>query len=181
MSRLLLLVRHGEAVPKDVGVDDFERVLTRKGSIASKRGAEAVIHAGLRVEHLISSPADRALETAHLYGKKLGYPIEAIRIAPSLYQAGSVNSLVGEIRRLDKSVRSAAYVGHSPMLDKVAAHFVTGFAGPIQKGTAVAIRFEAATWAGVLRGSGSLIFIAENADGGKRAAVTTGRHRRPRS
>lgn len=179
-SRLLLLIRHGQAVPKNVGLDDFERVLTSAGRKESARHAQVIAQAGHRIDHICSSPADRALETAHAFADRLDYPIEKIRIAPSFYLSTSIKTLIGDIGKLDKSIRCAAYVGHSPALDRIAAHFVSGFAGPIQKGSVVGIKIDSASWAAAHKGVGSLSFITGSAIDRKRKSAAP-RHRQPRS
>lgn len=155
---LLLLIRHGEAVPKDVGLDDFERALTPDGASGCDQTAEALAQHGIRMDIMISSPADRALETAHTFARRLGYPTRRVRISFPLYESRTIRPLVGEIRALERTARTVALVGHCPILDELAAYFVPGFKAAISKGGMVGISFDSETWTETGRGAGRLVF-----------------------
>jgi phosphohistidine phosphatase len=81
----LVLVRHAEA--EDGDGDDFARRLTdhgrsQAGVVATKLGA-----AGVRADRIVTSPAPRALATAHLVAPGLGRAAADVREDMALYGA----------------------------------------------------------------------------------------------
>ncbi|HVP06806.1 MAG TPA: histidine phosphatase family protein [Candidatus Acidoferrum sp.] len=133
-ARLLLLVRHGKAAPKNVGLTDFERVLTEEGQADCDRVARDVRMLGLKLDLILSSPADRALETAHLFAGRVNYPYSQIGIVDSLYTSPAIRPQVALIRTLKKSVRTVALCGHNPSFDQLASYFICNPARSLAKG-----------------------------------------------
>jgi phosphohistidine phosphatase len=64
---------------------------------------------------LVSSPAKRALKTAKLFAKALGYPRQAIQIQEALY-AGRLDTLQALVATLDERCSRACLFGHNPEL-----------------------------------------------------------------
>jgi phosphohistidine phosphatase len=157
-ARLLCLVRHGEAAPKDVGLDDFERPLTAKGNRECEKVARKLHKAHASFNLLISSPADRALETAHIFAAELEYPIQQIQIIDSLYTAHSPSEIVTIIKKIDESTQSVALFGHNPMFSELASYFVGDFNHSVAKGAAVGIKVYGLSWNEISRHRGSLEF-----------------------
>ena len=157
--RLLLLARHGKAAPKDVGLTDFETILTEAGTEECEKVAAEANAMKLSVDLMLSSPADRALETAHLFARRLAYPVQKIQIAEILYTAGSIRPLVAHIRHLDSRAHTVAIFGHNPLLEDLVTHFVIGFSQNLPKGAVAGIEFETASWADVAKGRGQLLFF----------------------
>jgi phosphohistidine phosphatase len=167
---LLLLARHGRAAPKNAGLTDFERILTQTGLEESgcvAAATKARVHSD---DLMLSSPADRALETAHVYARHLKYPVQKIQIVEKIYSAGSIRSLVAYIRSLEHIMRTVALFGHNPLLDELAAYFVPGFSQTVPKSAVLGIEFETSSWADISKGKGHLQFFLVPAENGARPA-----------
>jgi phosphohistidine phosphatase len=156
---LLLLVRHGKAAPKDIGLSDFGRILVRTGVHECKRVLEKLKGKKIAVDLMISSPADRALETAHLFARRLGYPVQKIKIADILYAADSIQPVAAFIRSLDNAAHTVEMIGHNPILNELTAHFLPDFSQNIPTGAIVGIQFKAASWVETAKGQGKLAFF----------------------
>ena len=159
IERLLVLIRHGKAAPKNVGLSDFERILTLKGGRECGRVAKAVADMGIKFDILISSPADRALETAHRVASAVNYPYLKIRIDDALYSSGTTRTLVAQIQKIDRKCKVVALCGHNPAIDNLAAHFVPKFGDSVEKGAMVGIALGSESWRKAAKGSGSIRFI----------------------
>lgn len=157
-SRLLLLIRHGKAAPKDIGLSDFERVLTADGATECRNMATLLESHVAGLDQILSSPADRALETAHLFAKALSFPIEQIALVPDLYSSHGTKAIIARVKRTEPRVKLIAFVGHNPMLDDLAAFFIPGFSESIDKSGVVAISFGKLPWAEIRKGAGKLTF-----------------------
>ncbi len=171
VTRLLLLIRHGQAAPKDAGLDDFERVLTAGGAAECRVVGERLRGMSLSVDMMLSSPADRALETAHYFAPFLSIPVQQVRIVPSLYGSGSVRPMMSRLQSLPDTVRTVAVVGHSPSLENLAAHLVLGFDGELPKGGVAGIAVEEGDWKHLRKGIARLHFLLTPRDAGKQVSA----------
>ena len=156
---LLLLIRHGKAAPKNVGLSDFERILTQTGLEESERVAAATRDKLRSIDLMISSPADRALETAHIFARNFKYPIQKIQVFEKVYSADSIQPLVEYIRDLGHIARTVAIFGHNPLFDGLAAHLIPGFSRTMPKSAVLGIEFEAISWADISKVKGHLLFF----------------------
>jgi len=71
MSRELLLLRHGKS-DWNSGVTDFRRPLKDRGKRGAQRMGTWLWQQDLRPDLILSSPAERALTTAHKCCKSMG-------------------------------------------------------------------------------------------------------------
>lgn len=156
---LLLLVRHGKAAPKNAGLSDFERILTQKGLEESEHAAATTKAKVGSIDLMLSSPADRALETAHVFARHFRYPVQKIRIAEIVYSAESIQPLLACIRNLDNARRTVAVFGHNPLFDELASYFISGFIRTIPKSAVLGIEFQTDSWADIAGGKGRLLFF----------------------
>jgi phosphohistidine phosphatase len=177
-SRLLLLIRHGKAAPKDTGLSDFERVLTKEGAEDCALVGTELSGKNLSVDLMLSSPADRALETAHLFASSLNYPAHNIRITDALYSSDSIVPMLAELKHLPVDARTVALFGHNPSFDELAAHFIPGFSQSIPKGAAVAISLDAGLWSNLKKGIGRLQFMVSPMDIREKPPMLQNRARR---
>jgi phosphohistidine phosphatase len=143
--KVLYLVRHAKAVPADVGVNDFKRALTKSGRHDAQAMSERLRKKGILPELFISSPADRALETAHIFAKTLGYPLQKIELKDEIYE-NIEDTLQNLIKGLDERYSTVMLFGHHPSLSSLASHLVHDFDAEIRVSGVVGIAFDVATW-----------------------------------
>ena len=63
MTRELLILRHGKS-DWEAGTDDFHRPLKDRGKRGAQRVGVWLLQQGLLPDHVVSSPAERAIVTA---------------------------------------------------------------------------------------------------------------------
>ena len=158
-GRLLILVRHGRAAPKNIGLTDFERILVPKGVEESRTIAAATRKKVHTIDRILSSPADRAMETAHLFATCFKYPLHRIRIVEMIYFADSVQPLVRYLQHLGGVGSTVAMFGHNPLLDELASYWLPGFSETMPKSAALGLEFNARSWADISKGKGRLRFF----------------------
>jgi phosphohistidine phosphatase len=117
--RRLLLVRHAKSSRDDPTLADRERPLNDRGLRDAPRMGERLAKRGVRPDLVVSSPALRALATAHLLAKKLRYDVEAIVVDERLY-AASPDVLLHVIRGFGEAPKCVVLVGHNPELSALA-------------------------------------------------------------
>jgi len=117
MSRELLLLRHGKAEefsPRG----DFHRELKNKGKRHAQRIAIWLASHGLVPDHVVTSSAERALNTARKCCKAMGFPAQGIEADDALYLA-SVPQLLERLHRLPAEAQRVMLVGHNPGLEQL--------------------------------------------------------------
>jgi phosphohistidine phosphatase len=125
---LLMLVRHAHAGERDPAKwpDDRERPLTGKGRKVQRRMGRLLDRLGLVPGLILSSPWQRAAQTAALLAETLELeqpvvPCDALATEPDLSRLADY---VGDRVRDD----IVALVGHSPWLEELAAILLGGTA-----------------------------------------------------
>jgi phosphohistidine phosphatase len=120
LLRQLTIVRHAHAQAHDPEIEDFERKLDKRGRREVQEIAERARRLKLRPDHLVASPADRALETARELAKALDFPLHRIRHDDRVYLA-EPPQLVAILRSAPPGSEHVLIVGHNPGLSRLAA------------------------------------------------------------
>jgi phosphohistidine phosphatase len=144
--KTLYLARHSKAMQRKLDIPDFERTLVKSGEKDALRMAGKLKKAGHVPELLMSSTANRALETAHLYAKGLKYPVEKIMVKDALYSEMSTEALLYIIRQVDDRYDSVLVFGHNPVLTSLAKLLIENFHEDIPKSGVVGIEFAVMDW-----------------------------------
>ena len=158
MIKTIFLVRHGKAIGRDTKVPDFQRTLVKKGENESLGIAKKLKKIGASPELLLSSSADRALETAHIFAQRLGYPKKKILVKDSLYNEIKEEALLEIVKNVDNKYNSIMLFGHDPLFSSFAAYLLKNFNEGIPKSGVVCIEFRRKTWKGITKGNGRLKF-----------------------
>ena len=113
MPRELLILRHAKS-DWDSGVaSDFERPLAKRGKKDAPRVGEWLYREGLVPDLVISSPAQRAKETAVKVCKSMEYKKKKIQWDKDIY-AADVRDLLLLLKRCPPNARIVLLVGHNP-------------------------------------------------------------------
>jgi len=152
----LTIVRHATAVPGLEGGDDFSRRLRGKG----RREADAMAAWFRSLERgadvFVSSPADRALETAIAFARALGRRKRDVRTDERLYDAAGAADVLAVVRELDDAFASAIVFGHNPAFTSFARAFVRGFDADLPKCGVVAATSSRRRWSTLRPGEARL-------------------------
>ncbi|HUS24642.1 MAG TPA: histidine phosphatase family protein [Candidatus Binatia bacterium] len=117
--KILTLVRHGKSSRDDPGLPDFERPLNERGRKDCRLVARKLRKAGVRPDRLVSSPALRAITTAHAFAEVFGIPLADITLNPHVYEASAM-TLLHIVHTLDAADDEAMLFGHNPGLSHLA-------------------------------------------------------------
>jgi len=144
-TKILHIVRHGKALQDYSYLRDFDRPLIEKG-IVNAEAAARQLHAQYATPDLImSSHAARALHTAHIFARVMGYPHDRVQVNESLYMEGE-NAIHDVIKSLPDEIESAMIVGHNPDVTFLANTYAGGMISHISTSGVVTIRFETDKW-----------------------------------
>ncbi len=155
----LFLIRHATALPRDNGVPDFERSLIAKGVKEAKKIARRIGKNGQIEGVIISSPANRALETAHIFAKVWDYPVQKIVIKKELYDFSDAREFWPMIKSFENNWDTAVLFGHDPSISDLAQSLAKGFKEVLPKSGAVGFSWNVDSWTEVTPQTGRLILL----------------------
>lgn len=119
----LILLRHAEALPAPDGADDRARALSPHGEQEAQAAGRWLAEHGARPERVLSSPAERARQTAELAARAVADALP-IATAAEIYDAtpGELLALLDQ----HADARSVMLVGHNPGIERLVALLVEG-------------------------------------------------------
>lgn len=168
MPRQLLIVRHAKSAWDSNAASDFERPLAARGLRDAPRMGAWLKQEGVVPDLVVSSPAERAKQTAHIVCKLLGYKKKDIRWEPKIYGAG-MEDLEEVLAAIPKKAQRVMLVGHNPGLEFLAIHLGGApspgvmFEGFIKTTTAVLFDMPD-DWSGLTQGCAQRIFVKNPAE-----------------
>ena len=116
-KRELLILRHGKS-DWDTGDTDFRRPLKNRGKRAAQRMGVWLWQQELRPDLVISSPAERAINTAHKCCKSMDVPVSTIIKDERIYMA-SLDALLAVLADAPGESQRILLVGHNPGLENL--------------------------------------------------------------
>lgn len=110
--KTIYVLRHAKSSWKDQSLSDFDRPLNKRGNRTAPFMGELMLSKKLIPEIIISSPAERAKQTAFLIKQAAHLDVE-MKFNQAIYESSTHNLLyiIGEI---DDKYSSAMIVGHNP-------------------------------------------------------------------
>lgn len=147
----LYILRHGKAEERSARItSDAKRRLTEAGRAEMEDVASGIASLDVQVDYIISSPLERAKETAEIVAKclqkKTGMARLEIKIWPELTPESSILDVHGLLSEMEPDT-NLMLVGHEPHLSSLASSMVLTNSGSIlmnlKKGGLVIIRGNA--------------------------------------
>ena len=154
--RTLTLIRHAKSSWKDNTLSDFDRPLNKRGEKAAPMMGRLLHDMGVSFELIVSSPAVRAISTAHLIARQLDYPDDAVLEYPQLYEANT-DRLLEVVHQLPDKKLHVALVGHNPGLTDFCNYLCDEGIDNLPTCAVASVRFDTDTWQAVYRDTGRLI------------------------
>ncbi len=118
--KTLYLIRHAKAEEHSFSKDDFYRDLQKKGRERAERIAQK-LKDSLKIDEktlVISSSANRAIQTAELFCEVLGYPQESIQQTRDIYEAHFMD-ILKVINSVPDEYDTLLIFGHNPGLSNL--------------------------------------------------------------
>jgi len=142
----LYLVRHAKSTRDTPGGSDIDRPILEKGIIRTLKVVRFLNDRNVKIEQMISSPATRALQTAILVAKGIGYPEEKIRLERKIYD-GYYDRILDLIYATANDINSLMIFGHNPTITHLANLFLHPGIEPLPTTGTVCISFDTEKWA----------------------------------
>ncbi|MBD1429232.1 SixA phosphatase family protein [Sphingobacterium litopenaei] len=126
-KKILYLIRHGKAEDHSFLRRDYERNLVEKGISRSQIVAQKIKKQLSKEEILVvSSSANRALQTAEVFGEILGYSKSEIQQERSIYEA-YYTEILKVINKVDDNVNTLFILGHNPGLSDLTNYLCNSY------------------------------------------------------
>jgi phosphohistidine phosphatase len=117
--KTVLILRHAKSDWGAPDLADFDRPLAKRGLEDAPRMGQVLALFNLVPDKILSSPAQRAKQTAELVAKASGY-CQAIQWEKLFYE-GNPASLLTTLEELPDEVTRVLLIGHNPMLEETVA------------------------------------------------------------
>ncbi len=144
----VVIVRHAKSVP--FGYDnDFYRDLTDKGENDAEKISEKLKDLNIKPDLVIASTATRAMHTATIFCKKLGYEPAKIRKEDVLYSGITTQGFVDMLQEIPETIETVFIFGHNPTVYYLAYNLVKYFNSDMPTCSTVVLDFAVEKWANV--------------------------------
>jgi phosphohistidine phosphatase len=163
MARELLLLRHAKSDWASAAASDFDRPLARRGKAEAPGVGRWLRRQDLVPDHVVSSPARRARQTARRVCEGLSFDPGRVAWDSAVYEA-ELHGLLAVLARCPPGARRVMLVGHNPGLEDLLAH-LWGEATVVPEDgkllpTATVARLELPDdWSALARGAGRLLSV----------------------
>jgi len=155
--KLVYLMRHAKAV-QNPELADFDRHLVDRGKRDAAKMAKRMCDAEQGVHAIISSPAVRALETARIMAKVLGYPEESIIEYLPIYDSATDDDFLGTLQSLDDEISSVLICGHNPGINDFAELLAVEFGDWMPTSALIGIAVPIDSWKEIECGLGTALY-----------------------
>ncbi|MBF0194956.1 MAG: histidine phosphatase family protein [Magnetococcales bacterium] len=116
MKKQLIILRHAKSAWDTDATTDFERPLAKRGKGDAPRMGRWMLENGLLPDHVVSSPALRAKQTALKACKAMDISKSKINWDPRVYGAGT-EDLLEVLAEVPNDVFRVMLVGHNPGME----------------------------------------------------------------
>jgi len=111
----VFIIRHAKSSWKDETLRDFDRPLNKRGKRDAPFMAEMLRGKIKTIDHIVSSPAVRALTTAGYFAEAFRKSKSSIEEVPALYHAAD-ETILGVTKGLEATQDAVLLFGHNPGL-----------------------------------------------------------------
>jgi phosphohistidine phosphatase len=154
--KTLYLLRHAKSSWKDTALQDFDRPLNGRGRGAAPLVGRFIRKRKLRVDLLLSSPAERARQTAALVKEAAGLSADLL-YDERIYEADAAR-LLEVVSQAADSADALMLVGHNPGMEELLT-FLTGEERHMPTAALACVALDAERWAKARTRAGRLEWL----------------------
>ncbi|WP_421919871.1 SixA phosphatase family protein [Marinifilum sp.] len=156
----LFLVRHAKTELIRYDITDFQRNLKERGINDSNLIAKKLLLKEAIPELMISSTANRAIQTARLFAENFNYQQEFIVRLDELYEGFTTQEFLDMVEKHAKIHESVMIFGHNPSIEYLAFNLSEEFYEYVPTCTVIGIEFDVEDWKDIEARSGK-VFLYE--------------------
>jgi len=145
VTKRLTLIRHATAVSASAAAPDEARELCDDGETEAQAAGRRLRERGARPSLILTSTAQRALQTARLIAEEISYPREFLQREAELYLA-TPSRILAVLSRQDNGFNDILVCGHNPGLTELAIALTGSTIGNIPTCGLVVIEAQIGGW-----------------------------------
>ena len=142
--KTIYLLRHAHAEDKNVRAD-FSRTLDESGKREARKTGAILKSKNIAPQLILSSSAERTMETSAIVAKELNYPADRIVGEERLYSADESDYL-DFIQKTDNSINSLMLTGHNPGISGLAQALTGTFNNSMSTSSTLVVEFDVRDW-----------------------------------
>lgn len=142
----LFLLRHAKTELIRYDITDFDRNLKERGINDAQLISKKLLLRNSIPELIISSSANRAIQTATLFAKTLEYQEDQIVEVSQLYDGMTTNDFLEQLSKYGDHKNSIMIVGHNPTIEYLAFNLSKEFYKSVPTCTLIGIQFPVDDW-----------------------------------
>ncbi len=159
MTKTLLILRHAKSSWKNEKLKDFDRPLKHRGEEAANLIGKILVKAELIPQVILSSPAQRAKQTAEIVVEESKFKGE-LKLVESFYM-GEPENYIKELKNLPDEIERVMVVGHNPGLEAL-LQLLDGKVDSLPTGSLAYLVLDVKHWADLTKATvGELISFWE--------------------
>ena len=153
--KAVIMARHSKASSKDLPIIDRDRPLRKRGKSDLELLKIALIEHTLKPEHIFSSSANRAAQTATILAGFFNMN-DSVSFLDELYQT-TPREILDFIVERDNGLRSLMIVGHNPELTEATdLLWEDSFDAPVPTSACICLSFDIDRWDRIRANTGKM-------------------------
>jgi len=153
----LTLIRHAKSSWAEAGLSDFDRPLNKRGECDAPNMGQRLHKRAMPIDCIISSPAKRAISTAHIIAQTLHFNVANIIEEPRIYEA-TTGTLLTVVQALEDRFNNVLMFGHNPGVSQF-GYYLSGQLQDLPTCAMFAMQFELEHWANMQPNSAEVLFF----------------------
>jgi phosphohistidine phosphatase len=149
-EKILFIGRHAKSSWDHPERVDIDRPLSERGVQNAYLMAGRMKSRGDMPQHIISSPANRALHTAIIYARELDFPLSGLIVDDDLYMTGE-RTILKIITGVSNDIDTLMIFGHNPDFTNLANYFLKDRIYNIPTSGIVMLSFGTTDWEKISR------------------------------
>lgn len=159
----LILARHGKAHSSSIDGSDFKRDLKEKGVEQSHVVGRSLKEKFKKIDLVISSSANRAIQTANVLCKEIEYGKSNIQVEDSIYESRMEDALE-VLKKVSSNQQVVLMVGHNPTWSELVHLFQPKITQGLRTSDIAIIKLDIMNWQSIHPMSGVLKYIGRFED-----------------
>lgn len=156
--KTLYILRHAKSSWKFEELSDHDRPLNKRGRTDAPMMGSELASRGVSPSRIVSSPAVRAISTATLVSRELGYEPDNIIVDERIYGADK-NTLLDVVQETPQEIDDVMIVGHNEALSDFANMLSPESIGSMPTAGFVALQFDCESWYEISQDNAKLLFF----------------------
>jgi phosphohistidine phosphatase len=155
----IIIIRHSKTEQIYEGISDFDRKLMKRGIHDAKKISNLLKEKQCLPGLMITSPAQRAVQTARIFADSFDYPEDKIQIEDFIYGYYTTHEFIKMIHRIDDLVQTVIIVGHNPNFTAMVSRLAKITLSHLPTTGVAGIDFEVDRWKEIEVEKGKLVFF----------------------